>query len=101
MREVELISILTSNRKNKKLVATFKVDTKIIHIHFGLKGSSTFVEGADTKTRDNYLARHNNSRENWNDPLTPASLSAHILWGTSQNINKNITLFKKKFNLGD
>jgi len=99
MREVELINVEPSRRKDKKLVATFKVDDVIKKIHFGLKGSFTFAEGADTKTRDNYLARHNNSRENWNDPLTPASLSAHILWGTSQNINKNITLFKKKFNV--
>ena len=96
---IELLNIEPSKRKTKKLVATFKVDDKIIHIHFGLKGSLTYAEGADDKTRDAYLARHNNSRENWNDPLTPASLSAHILWGTSHNITKNIALFKKKFNV--
>lgn len=99
MREIELINIEHSKRKDKKLVATFKVDDKIKHIHFGLKNSLTYTEGADDKTRDNYLARHNNAREDWTTPLTPASLSAHILWGTSQNINKNIALFKKKFNV--
>ena len=100
MREIiELISIEHSKRKDKKLVATFKVDDVIKKIHFGLNGSSTFVEGADEQTRDNYLARHNNAKEDWTTPLTPASLSAHILWGTSQNINKNIALFKKKFNV--
>ena len=98
MREIiELLNIEPSKRKDKKFVATFKVDTKIIHIHFGLKNSYTYIDGADAKTRNNYLARHNNAREDWTTPLTPASLSAHILWGTSQNINKNITLFKKKF----
>lgn len=98
MREIiELINVEPSKRKDKKLVATFKVDDVIKKIHFGLKGSSTFAEGADLKTRDAYIARHS-AREDWTTPLNAGSLSFHILWN-AKSIDKGIRNFKKIFSL--
>lgn len=97
MREIKLISVEPSKRKDKKLVATFNVDDVIKKIHFGLKGSSTFAEGADEQTRNAYIARHT-IREDWTTPLNAGSLSFHILWN-AKSIDKGIRNFKKIFNL--
>lgn len=98
MREmIELISIEPSKRKDKKLVATFKVDDKIKHIHFGLKNSLTYAEGADEKTKNAYIARHS-VREDWTTPLNAGSLSFWVLW-SSQSINKGIKNYKNLFKL--
>jgi hypothetical protein len=94
---IELVSVEPSRRKDKKLVATFKVDDNIKKIHFGLKGSSTFAEGADEQTRNAYIARHT-IREDWTTPLNAGSLSFHILWN-AKSIDKGIRNFKKIFNL--
>jgi hypothetical protein len=94
---MDLISVEPSRRKDKKLVATFKVDDVIKKIHFGLKGSSTYAEGADEQTRNAYIARHT-VREDWTTPLNAGSLSFHILWN-AKSIDKGIRNFKKIFNL--
>jgi hypothetical protein len=94
---MDLISVEPSRRKDKKLVATFKVDGVIKKIHFGLKGSSTYAEGADEQTRNAYIARHT-VREDWTTPLNAGSLSFHILWN-AKSIDKGIRNFKKIFNL--
>jgi hypothetical protein len=97
MVNIELVSVEPSRRKDKKLVATFNVDDTIKKIHFGLKGSSTFAEGADEQTRNAYIARHT-IREDWTTPLNAGSLSFHILWN-AKSIDKGIRNFKKIFNL--
>ena len=97
MREIELVSVEPSKRKDKKLVATFKVDDVVKKIHFGLKGSFTYAEGADDQTRNAYIARHT-IREDWTTPLNAGSLSFHILWN-AKSIDKGIRNFKKIFNL--
>jgi hypothetical protein len=97
MVNIELISVELSRRKNKKLVATFKVDDVVKKIHFGLKGSLTYAEGADLQTRNAYIARHT-VREDWTTPLNAGSLSFHILWN-AKSIDKGIRNFKKIFNL--
>jgi hypothetical protein len=97
MVNIELISIEPSKRKDKKLVATFKVDDVVKKIHFGLRGSHTYAEGADLQTRNAYIARHT-VREDWTTPLNAGSLSFHILWN-AKSIDKGIRNFKKIFNL--
>ena len=98
MRQIiELLNIEPSRRKDKKLVATFKVDDRIRHIHFGLKNSLTYAEGADDKTRDAYIARHS-VNEDWTNPLTAGALSYWVLWH-SNSIDKGIKIFKNLFKL--
>jgi hypothetical protein len=87
--------ITQSNRKDKRYLAVFDNGTKI---HFGLKDGQTYIDHMDKDKRDAYLKRHAKN-ENWDDPYTAGSLSRFITWGDSTNINKNISDFKKRFNL--
>jgi hypothetical protein len=65
---------------------------------FGQRGFPDYTTSGDKVRRRLYLLRHA-SRENWNDPYSAGSLSRHILWGNSTNIQKNIADFKSRFNL--
>jgi hypothetical protein len=87
--------ITQSDRKDKRYLATFNNGTKI---NFGLKGGQTYIDHGSKEKRDAYLKRHQKN-ENWDDPYTAGSLSRFITWGNSTNINKNISEFKKRFNL--
>ena len=86
--------ITQSDRKDKRYVATFDNGNKV---HFGSKGQA-YIDHLDKAKRDAYLKRHQKN-ENWNDPYTAGALSKWILWGDSTNINKNISDFKKRFNV--
>jgi hypothetical protein len=93
---MKLVSITPSHRKDKKLVAKFAEPTKTVH--FGMKGSTTYIDDKDPDRRKAYLDRHREN-ETWNNPTTPGSLARHILWGESTSMKKNISDFKKRFNL--
>lgn len=95
---MKLISVEPSDKKDKKFYATFDLGNKTKKVHFGQKGSSTYLDHKDTKKRDAYLARHK-VNENWSDPLTAGSLSKHLLWGNSTSLEQNIKSFKKRFHL--
>ena len=83
--------IKNSTRKDKRFMLV--IDKKI---HFGSPTGFTYVDGASSKTKENYLKRHVN--EDWTK-INPASLSALILWGKSRDINKNITNYFKLFGI--
>ena len=91
--------IYDSARQGKRFVAIF-VKNDIIQFtsNFGSKNGMTFVDHGDIIKRANYLKRHSVNEE-WDDPFTAGSLSRWILWGNSDDIETNIKLFKKKFNL--
>jgi hypothetical protein len=82
-----------STRKDKKLMLV--LPTK--KIHFGSAGSTTYVEGATEKQKENYLKRHA-VNEDWSE-VNPASLSRFILWGDSRNIRINIDNYMKHFKI--
>jgi hypothetical protein len=93
------LDIIPSKNKNKKYDAIFYInDMKVKTISFGAKGYIDYTIGATDNQRMNYINRHRHN-ENWNTPLNAGSLSRFILWETD-DINKNIKRFKKKFNLG-
>ena len=94
---IKLINIVKSWKPDKKFVALFEIDGRSRNVHFGSATSQTYVEGADDLKKANYLKRHA-IRENWDNPITPGSLSKHILW-SEPDINDAIKAFKKKFNL--
>jgi hypothetical protein len=87
--------ITQSDRKDKRYVATFDNGKKV---HFGLKNGQTYIDHLDKAKRDAYLKRHQKN-EDWTNPYTAGALSRWILWGDSTNINKNISDFKKRFNV--
>ena len=92
---MKFVSLQKSPIKNKKLVLKLTEPSKTIH--FGWKGSTTYVNGATDEQRTNYLKRHK-VNEDWTK-INPGSASAIILWGDSKNINTNLNSFLKKFNI--
>ena len=89
--------IVPSTNKNKKYDAIFSDGITYTKISFGAANMSDYTITGDKKARERYIKRHQ-KHENWNDPFTAGSLSRYILWGDSDDINKNIKYFKKKFN---
>ncbi len=99
-----LLSVLRSDRKDKKYKATFCMCTKKNEckgsnhktVHFGQKGYSDYTVHGDDKRKEMYLARHK-ANENWNDPTTAGALSRWILWGNSRSLTVAIEQFRKRF----
>ena len=102
---MKLLSIKPSERATKKYVATFCLcdgetkccDKERKRVHFGQKGSSTYIDHKDDKKKDAYIARHK-VNENFNNPLSSGSLSRFILWNKT-TLSASIADFKKRFNL--
>ena len=59
------------------------------------KGSTTYVEGATDKKRENYLKRHE-VNEDWSK-INPGSASAHILRGAFPAVNEAATQLATAF----
>lgn len=89
------MKIQSSTRKDKKLMATF-ANGKVVH--FGAKGSKTYLDHGDKAKREAYLARHR-VNENWTDPYSAGSLSRWILWGDSTSLEANHQAFMRRFNV--
>ncbi len=102
---MKLLSIKPSDRAAKKYVATFCLcegetkccDRERKKVHFGAKGSSTYIDHQDEKKKDAYIARHR-VNENFNNPMTAGSLSRFILWNKT-TLSASINDFKRRFNL--
>lgn len=85
---------------DKKMTAIFydNNDKKLKTIHFGQAGASDYTIHKDPERKKRYIERHDNGRENWNDPMSAGSLSRWILWN-KPSLQESIKDFKKKFNL--
>ena len=92
---MKFVSLQKSPIKNKKLVLKLTEPSKTIH--FGWKGSLTYINGATDEQRTNYIKRHK-VNEDWSS-LNPGSASRYILWGDSKNIQSNLNSYLKKFNI--
>jgi len=91
------VTINKSNLKDKKYTAIFQDgDKKIKTIHFGLKGSTTYLDTGDDKLRSAYRARHQ-AVYNKSPAMSASRLSYEIIWGNSRDVNKNIASYKKKY----
>lgn len=95
--KIQLKSIKKSNKKDKKLMATFIKNNREKTIHFGAKGMSDYTKHKDKERKKSYLSRHK-KRENWNDPMTAGALSRWILWN-KPSLKSSINDYKKRFSL--
>lgn len=95
----KLQKIHKSTHKDKKLTAVFlnKDTNKTKLVHFGASGYSDYTIHKDDDRKMRYISRHQ-SRENWNDPLTPGALSRWVLWN-KKTLKASIDDYKKRFNL--
>jgi hypothetical protein len=92
--KLKLVKIVKSPKPEKKYRAHFSDGT---HTDFGAKGMSDFTKHKDPERKKRYMTRHK-SRENWNSPKTPGSLSRWILWN-KDTLRKSIADYKKRFKL--
>jgi len=90
------LEIKKSDIKNKKYTAIFNDGDKKKTIHFGLKGSTTYLDTGDKKLREAYRARHKKVYDK-SPPMSASRLSYEIIWGDSQDLDKNIASYKKKY----
>ena len=97
-----ILSVNQSPKPEKKLKATFcRCERKNAckgsnHkvVHFGSKGSSTFIDHKDQKKKDAYLSRHKVNE----DPTSAGALSRWLLWN-KESLSASISDFKKRFKL--
>lgn len=88
----KLLRISRSTQQGKKWMAVFEDGTVT---HFGSSQHTDFTIGATMKQRKSYRLRH--AGDNINNPTTAGALSYHILWGESQDMDKNVATFKRRF----
>lgn len=94
--KMQILNVVKSNRKGKKYTAILS-DGK--EVHFGSDVSTTFIEGASQAKKDAYLARHlanDVERERVEKMImSPALLSAYLLWNTP-SLQKNIQVLNRE-----
>ena len=95
---MKLLSITESTKPDKKLTAVFDNDGRKKTTHFGAKGMDDYTLTKDKEQRDRYRTRHAKDLKT-NDPTKAGYLSYYILWGDSTSRAKNISEYKKRFNL--
>ena len=90
-----MIQIFLSDKPNKRFVAVYNNKK----YYFGQPNANTYIDGASQTTRENYLKRHiaNPVERLRIEQLipSPALFSAYILWGQTQDINKNTEILEK------
>lgn len=95
---MELVDLYKSNRKYKKYAAVFEYDDGTFKtVHFGDNRYSDYLQHKNVLRRNAYISRHR--KELQQPPDTAGQLSMWILWGPYTSLNKNISYFKKKFNV--
>lgn len=87
--------IYPSEKPDKRFKAVFH-NKKIVH--FGSKHGDTYIDHKDPVKRMNYIKRHQELNENWDNPYTAGALSRYILWEKT-NLSDAINSYKERFNL--
>jgi len=96
---MKFISLTPSTRKDKRLMYEYiDENDKKKKIHFGFKGGQTYLEHNDKEKRKNYISRHKAGKEDWN-VISAGALSRYILWGDTNDLQKNLKTFNTKFRL--
>jgi hypothetical protein len=95
-----IISIEPSTRPKKRFMAKYQYEHGgIRYYHFGQPNANTYIDGASDQTRINYWRRHlANPLERQkieNLIISPAVLSAYVLWGNSRNMDTNVAMLNK------
>jgi hypothetical protein len=91
------VTIKTSTKKDKKLMAIFTGPDFKKTVHFGAAGYSDYTIHKDPERKQRYLNRHRKN-ENWSDPMTAGALSARILWN-KPTLKASIADYKRIFKL--
>ena len=96
---MKLLSVTTSSKPEKKLMAKFQTDSgRTRTVHFGQQSADDYTLSHDKEQRERYRTRHAKDLQT-EDPSRAGFLSYYILWGDSTSRATNIASFKRKFNL--
>lgn len=100
---VKLLKVVKSDKPTKKWTAIFKMDNgREKKTDFGFKNpkdpSNDYTLNKDKERRRLYRIRHKKDLET-KDPTKAGFLSYYLLWGDSTSLKKNISDYKKRFNL--
>lgn len=95
---MKLLRIVKAHNHLKKWRAVFEIDGKEHSTEFGDSSAEDYTQHQDPERRLLYRKRHRKDLET-NDPTRAGFLSWWILWGDSTSIQKNISSYKKRFNL--
>lgn len=91
--------LVKSPKSEKKWRGIFTdAEGKETHTDFGFSAMEDYTQHKNPTRKRLYLLRHR-ARENWNDYRSAGSLSRHLLWGESTDLETNVRKFKRRFNL--
>ena len=95
---MKLVSVVPSDRPQKKFKAVFKNDDGSLKmVHFGAAGANDFTLTGDIDARYRYWIRHSKDLRT-NDPTRAGYLSLFLLWN-KPTIEASIRDYKKRFGL--
>ena len=92
------MKVIKSPKADKKWRAVFSIDGKEKTTDFGQSGATDYLISKDKERRERYRVRHKKDLKT-NDPTRAGYLSYYLLWGDSTSLRKNITDYKKRFDL--
>ena len=93
----KLLSIKKSPNPKKKWRAEFLMESgRTRNTDFGAAGMDDYLHTGDKEQRRRYRERHKKDMET-GDPTRAGYLSMFILWGESQNFEKNLAAYKRRF----
>jgi len=88
-----------SSKPEKKYMAIFtKPNGRTKTTHFGAAGMTDYLQSKDKERRERYRNRHRKDLKT-KDPTKAGFLSYYLTWGDSTSLKKNISDYKKRFNL--
>ena len=91
------VTIMKSDKKDKKFKAIVKDKDSKKTIHFGQAGASDMTHHGDESRKMRYISRHK-TNEDWNKSGidTAGFYSKHLLWN-KDSFDKSFKNLKKKF----
>ena len=95
---MKLISVTESSKPDKKLMAVFENEGRKKTTHFGAAGMDDYTITKNKEQRERYRTRHGKDLKT-GDPTKAGFLSYYILWGDSTSRQKNISDYKRRFDL--
>lgn len=96
---MKLLKIIESPKSGKEYRAVFQTDSgRLKTTDFGDPTMEQYTEHGDKQRREAYRARHAKDLET-EDPTRAGYLSYYLLWGDSKSLSRNISSYKKRFNL--
>lgn len=99
-----ILSVFPSSVKHKRYTAKIRLENgkeRLVNFGFrdGTRFGNTWIDGASPEDRNAYWKRHlGNATERKlieNVIISPALLSAYLLWGESRNLETNIKKLNK------